>query len=45
MYLILNTGKSLTNEQAREIEKQNEKLRNSGNLADEFKTQILIKVG
>ena len=45
MYYNLNTGESLTNEQAREIERQNAKLENSGNLADMFKIQILIKLG
>ena len=45
MYLNLSTGKTLTTEQAREIERQNEKLRKSGNIADAFKIQILIKVG
>lgn len=45
MYLNLSTGKTLTQAEAREVEKRNQRLLNSGNLADVFKVQYLIRIG
>lgn len=45
MYLDLSTGKTLTDQQAREVEANNQRLLNSGCLADLFKVKYLVKVG
>lgn len=45
MYFNMATGKTVTAEQAREIEKENKKLLESGSLSDLFKVQYLVKMG
>jgi hypothetical protein len=45
MYLNMSTGNTLTQAEAREIEKRNQQLLNSGNLADLSKVQFIIRLG